>query len=79
MGDAVHVSRRTVAAILAAGALIAATWKTATAVAQHVERVVQLEAADVDTHLRMCQWERAFQEQGFKIAPWHTCPAMVKP
>lgn len=74
MADGVHVSRRTVAAIAAAVTLILATWKVARAIDHQVDRVNELERSKTETHLRMCQWERAFQQQGFKIAPWPTCP-----
>lgn len=68
-GNGIHVSGRTIAAIVAIGAVITATWGAATFVAAQTGRISDLERRNHDMDLRTCRIEKALN-----IPPWPGCP-----
>lgn len=75
-----QVPRWLLVAIAATAAVVTITWRAANEVSAQIGRVTKLEEGRVDDNLRMCRWERAFQQRGFPLEPWHTCPDLpVRP
>jgi hypothetical protein len=72
--NGMHISGRTIAAIIGIAAVVTATWGAATFVAAQTSRIATLEQLRSDDNLRWCRLERAL-----KLEPWHTCPAAVNP
>lgn len=73
-GNGVHVSGRTIAAIIGIAAVVTVTWGAATYVAAQTNRISTIEQLRRDDNLRWCRLERAV-----KLDPWHTCPEAPTP